>query len=172
MPPDFARHAAWHPLEDRLRCYEQRGDACRKRNLIAKVGQIVLGAGIPLLSAVRWWTPPSNKLVSAPLSARRPRRPRGCCSFSSGMRCGLPCRGTAERLQRERWLLLARAEAYASLSGEAALVRLAGRVEALLAPEHESWLDVLGRPVARADGARPALAIRTSCRPASARVCR
>lgn len=161
VPPEFARHAAWHRLEDQLRYYDKRGGACRKRYLFAKVGQIVLGAGIPLLAAVPLLDPALYKLVSAAFGATVAAA-EGLLQLFQWHALWLQYRGTAEQLQRERWLLLARAEAYASLSSEAALVRLAGRVEALLAPEHESWLGVLGRSAAQAGDAaggpaRPAL---------------
>ena len=154
VPPEVARHAAWHRLEDQLRYYEHRSSGYRKRYLAAKVAQIVLGAGIPLLAAVPLLDTASYKFISA-LFGATVAAVEGLLQLFQWHALWLQYRGAAERLKRERWLLLSGAEAYAGIPAEAALVLLAGRVEALLAPEQESWMGMFSRPAEKGHAPDP-----------------
>lgn len=152
VPPEVARHAAWHRLEDQLDYYERRSGRYRKRYLAAKVAQIVLGAGIPLLAAVPVLDSASYKFLSAAFGATVAAL-EGLLQLFQWHALWLQYRGAAEQLKRERWLLLSGAQAYAGVPVDAALVMLAARVEALLAPEHENWAGLATQAAAQGPAA-------------------
>jgi hypothetical protein len=138
--PDAVRsHAAWHRLEEQLSYYTSRARSFQKRYQFAKIMQILLGAAIPVLAAVPGLHEPVFKLLSALFGATIATI-EAVLQLFQWHALSLQYRSTAERLKRERWLLLAGAEPYVGIPSNDALVLLAARTNALLSNEHESWL--------------------------------
>jgi hypothetical protein len=139
IPDAVMSHAAWHRLEEQLSYYTSRARSFQRRYQVAKIVQILLGAAIPVLAAVPGLDETSFRLLSSLFGATIATI-EAVLQLFQWHALRLQFRGTAERLKRERWLLLAGAEPYVGIPSNDALVLLAGRTETLLASEHDSWL--------------------------------
>ena len=146
VPAAIAAHPAWFRLENQRGYYSTRAARYQDTYKHIKMGLIGLSASIPLLA----FLPPQNAgpwivaaagIVIAVLEAMLLLNQYGPL--------WVKYRGTAESLKRERWLLLARAGEYAGLADDAALRRLAERVEAVLDVEHREWIDEQKQALAR-----------------------
>jgi len=148
VPPEIARHPAWLRLEDQLGYYSRSSGTYRKHYQRVKIAQIVLGAAIPVLAVLPGLPEPAFKLLSA-LFGTSIAALEALVQLFQWHALWLQYRGTAERLKREKWLLLSGAEPYAGGPTNAAMVLLAERIEALMATEHDAWVGTLSQAASK-----------------------
>lgn len=135
VPAEIAGHPAWARLEGQRSYYDGKAGAYQKHYKRIKLALIGLSAGIPMVVFL-----PGDvfKYVVAGAGVAIAML-EGLLLLNQYGALWVKYRSTAEGLNRERWLLLARAGDYAGKPDDDALRQMAERVEGLLEAERKEW---------------------------------
>jgi len=145
IPANIVNHPAWRRLESQHKYYSDRADECQASYKLAKLFLIGLAAALPLLALL-----PGEEhryLVAAAGIAIAVLE--GLLLLNQYGPLWVQYRSTAEKLQRERWLLLSGAGDYRGLPEADALRLLAERIEALMDGEHGAWAEAQNKILAQ-----------------------
>lgn len=119
-------------LEDQLAWYEQKAKHHKRWFQSLKVGQIVVAAAIPAVAAAGASAGFAGALGAVVVVME------GLQQLFQFQQNWIAYRGTAEALKHEKYLYLARADAYAHSRNPLRL--LAERIEGLISQEHARWI--------------------------------
>jgi hypothetical protein len=123
---------AWDRLEDQLSWYDARSLKAQRAYKRVKIGQLVLGAGVPI-TALTSTSPVVTATIGALVVVLE-----GLQQLYQWQTNWVVYRSTAEALKHEKYLFLAHAGPYA---GRDAQRVLAERIEGLVSQEHAKWTE-------------------------------
>ena len=128
-------------LDDQIDWYERKGRRNRLWFLALRALEIILAAGIPLLTSVVRDKPEVGVLLGSMSVAIAVIA--GVLALFRFQELWIEYRGTAESLKREKFMFLTQSGPYGSPGAFAALVE---RVETLLAAESTKWAGYVRAP--------------------------
>jgi hypothetical protein len=131
-------------LEEQLRWYEGKSRYNKRAYFSLKVVEIVVAAAIPALAAAGASVGVAGVLGAVVVVLE------GLQQLFQFHQSWVSYRGTAEALQRERFLYEAGAGPYTPVDGRER--RLAERVEELVSQEHAAWAESHRAPAEAAEG--------------------
>ncbi|MGW4843157.1 DUF4231 domain-containing protein [Nocardia brasiliensis] len=135
-PPD-EHDPVWARLEEQLRWYSTKGAFAQRMYKRVKLGQIVVGATVPVMAALSAPAALTATIAAVVVVAE------GAQQLFQWHTNWLRYRATAETLKRERYLFLARGGPYRN--GDRRTL-LAERLESVLANETSAWTSEHERP--------------------------
>ena len=135
VPEGLRQHPAWMRLNDQLSWYDRKSADNQRRYKQIKVAQLVLAGSIPVFALVgdlwgRWVT----AILGASVAILE-----GIQQLGQYNNLWVSYRATAEQLNHEKFLFLAKSGPYRDLEEAEALKRLAERIEERVSTEHAKW---------------------------------
>jgi hypothetical protein len=135
VPQAISAHPSWVRLEEQRRFFSSKARTYQSHYKRIKLCLIGLAAGIPLIV----FLPADGSRYVVAAAGVAIAVLEGLLLLNQYGPLWVKYRSTAEGLNRERWLLLARAGDYAGKPDDEALRQLAERVEAILDTERQEW---------------------------------
>ncbi|MFD6221450.1 DUF4231 domain-containing protein [Nocardia asteroides] len=125
--------AVWARLTGQLKWYSENATRAQNRYKRVKLGQIVVGAALPVVAALSAPAVVTASIAAAVVAAE------GALQLYQWQSNWIRYRATAEALKREKYLFLAKTGPYRDTGRRRVL---ADRTEAILAAENASWTAV------------------------------
>ncbi|MGH3701193.1 MAG: DUF4231 domain-containing protein [Pseudonocardiaceae bacterium] len=129
---DDASGPAWERLEDQLGWYDRKSMAAQKAYNRVKLGQLIVGATVPVVAALQAAAAVTATLAAFVVVAE------GAQQLYQWQTKWVLYRSTAESLKHEKYLYLAGAGPYSTADRHRVL---AERLEGLISQEHAKWTE-------------------------------
>lgn len=123
---------AWARLEDQLSWYDHKSSAAQQAYKRVKLGQLVVGAAVPVVAALQVSAAVTATLAAIVVVAE------GAQQLYQWQTSWVLYRATAEALKHEKYLYLSAAGPYSANDRQRVL---AERLEGLISQEHAKWTE-------------------------------